>query len=67
MPIMDRLSTGSNIAKSITDAFIVKGMENKNSMNVEVVEKVITKESISLEEIDNKILTIDDFLKDFNS
>ena len=67
MPIMDRLSTGSNIAKSITDAFIVKGMENKNSMNVEVVEKVITKENISLEEIDNKILTIDDFLKDFNS
>ncbi|MBQ6282266.1 MAG: DNA topoisomerase IV subunit A [Bacilli bacterium] len=67
MPIMDRLSTGSNIAKSITDAFIVKGMENKNSMDVEVVEKVITKESISLEEIDNKILTIDDFLKDFNS
>ncbi len=67
MPIMDRLSTGSNIAKSITDAFIVKNIENKNSMNIEVVEKVITKENISLEEIDNKILTIDDFLKDFNS
>lgn len=67
MPIMDRLSTGSNIAKSITDAFIVKNIENKNSMNVEVVEKIITKENISLEEIDNKILTIDDFLKDFDS
>ena len=67
MPIMDRLSTGSNIAKSITDAFIVKELENKKSMDVEVVEKVITKDTISLEEIDNKILTIDDFLKDFNS
>ena len=67
IPIMDRLSTGSSIARSITDAFIAKNMENKNSMNVEVVEKVITKENISLEEIDNKILTIDDFLKDFNS
>ena len=67
MPIMDRLSTGSSIAKSITDAFLVKNIENKDSLNVEVVEKVVTKETVSLDEIDNKMLTIDDFLKDFNS
>ena len=68
LPIMDRLSTGSSITKKITDAFIVKEMENDKlpSVKEEVVEE-IKKEDISLEDIDKKILTIDDFLKDINS
>lgn len=65
LPIMDKLSTGSSITKSISDAFIVKGIENSSIYDVEVIEKEpVIKEKISLEEIDNKILTIDDFLKD---
>lgn len=65
LPIMDKLSTGSSITKSISDAFIVKGIENSSIYEVEIIEKdPIIKEKISLEEIDNKILTIDDFLKD---
>ena len=65
LPIMDKLSTGSSITKSISDAFIVKGIENSSIYEVEIIEKEpIIKEKISLEEIDNKILTIDDFLKD---
>jgi len=67
LPIMDRLSTGSNISKSIKDAFLVKEIENDNIYNIEIVEKeIVVKKDISLEEIDNKILTIDDFLKDIN-
>ena len=65
LPIMDRLSTGSNIVKHITDAFIVKNMENNTIYDIEVIEKEpVIKKEISLEEIDNKMLTIDDFLKD---
>ncbi len=63
LPIMDRLSTGSSIAKKITDAFIVKNIENSNIFDIKVVEKEIKKE-VSLEEIDKRMLTIDDFLKD---
>ena len=63
LPIMDRLSTGSNVAKKIDSAFVVKGLESDKIF--ETAEKVeIKKEDINLEEIDNKILTIDDFLKD---
>ena len=65
LPIMDRLSTGSSIVKHITDAFIVKNMENNTIYDIEVIEKEpVIKKSISLEEIDNRMLTIDDFLKD---
>lgn len=63
LPIMDRLSTGSSIAKKITDAFIVKNIENSNIFDIKIVEKEIKKE-VSLEEIDKRMLTIDDFLKD---
>ncbi len=66
IPIMDRLSTGSFISKSISDVFIEKNMENSESLDIDVKEVPISKEKISLEEIDNKILTIDDFLKDIN-
>ena len=65
LPIMDKLSTGSSIVKHITDAFVVKNMENNTIYDIEVVEKEpVVKKEISLEEIDNRMLTIDDFLKD---
>ena len=65
LPIMDKLSTGSSIVKHITDAFVVKNMENSTIYDVEVIEKEpVVKKEISLEEIDNRMLTIDDFLKD---
>jgi len=65
LPIMDKLSTGSNIVKNITDAFVVKSMENNTIYDIEVIEKEpVIKKEISLEEIDNRMITIDDFLKD---
>ena len=65
LPIMDKLSTGSNIVKNITDAFVVKAMENNTIYDIEVIEnEPVIKKEISLEEIDNRMLTIDDFLKD---
>ena len=66
LPIMDRYSTGSNIAKNIMDVFTIKNLENSNNLFATIKEDHTEKE-ISLEEVDNKILTIDDFLKDFNS
>jgi len=63
LPIMDRLSTGSNISKSINDAFLVKELESDKIYDVK---EVYEEKNISLEEIDNKILTIDDFLKEIN-
>ena len=68
LPIMDRYSTGSSIVKgniddvnvrvSLIDSDIVK--ENNN-----VVEEEIETLDIKLDEIDEQILTIDDFLDDF--
>ena len=63
LPIMDRYSTGSSISKGITDAFVVEEVSNTSEPN-DIKDDVITKDDISLEEIDNQILTIDDFLKD---
>ena len=66
IPIMDRLSTGSSFSKSITDVFMTKELEGNNPIIIDEEPKAIEKE-ISLEEIDNKILTIDDFLKDLDT
>ena len=65
IPIMDRYSTGSAMIKNIVDVFSIKKLED----NTEVIEEtpVILKENVSLDEIDSKILTIDDFLKDIDS
>ena len=55
--IADRISTGSTIAKTkILD--IYPKLELMEETKVEKVEK----ENISLEEIDKKMMTIDDFL-----
>ena len=62
--ITDRYSTGTSISKKdIIKAFIVKDLESKDSINTEIIEEVPKKEQVSLEEIDDKLMTIDDFLK----
>ncbi len=67
LPINDRHSTGSQISKhNLTDAFIVKILIRAPKEEVEVLsteEKVIPKkDKISLKEIDDRLMTIDDFL-----
>lgn len=65
--IGDRYSTGSNISSTrIITTFISKELENKDQ-KVEVVEmpEEPVKKEVSLQEIDEEILTIDDFLDDF--
>lgn len=60
-PIVDRLSTGSSISKSkIQDVFKENFLITPNDKEEEVV-KVDPKE-VSLKEVDERILTIDDFL-----
>lgn len=58
-PISDRYKTGSTISKlNIIDAFEVQELkENKKTKKIE-------KENLSLDDVDKKILTIDDFLDD---
>ena len=67
LPINDRHSTGSQISKhDLTDAFIVKTLIRAPKEEVEVLmteEKVVPKkDKISLKEIDDRLMTIDDFL-----
>ena len=74
LPIADRYSTGSLISKkTLDDAFVITDLVKPN-MEQEVLvgneevsvleEKIIPKrERISLEEIDDRLMTIDDFLK----
>lgn len=59
LPIMDRYGTGSNIGKDIISTF-----ELTKLIDSEKEEKVVEKENVSLETIDDKIMTIDDFLND---
>lgn len=62
LPITDRYSTGTQITKAkIKAVFAEPTLEEKNDDD-EVVE---IKEKIDLDDIDKKILTIDDFLDDF--
>lgn len=64
LPIADRYSTGSTISKqTITEVYELAKLTSNNVTEEEVVEEV--KEEISLEKIDEKILTIDDFLDEF--
>ncbi len=68
LPIADRYSTGTTLSKhQMLDVFIEKELENPIKQEKAIVEaKTIEKEDISLESIDNKIMTIDDFLDDMN-
>ena len=75
LPINDRHSTGSQISKKqLTDAFLVASLKRRKTKDKEKVEmkeekketlvetKVPKKEKISLKEIDDRLMTIDDFL-----
>lgn len=65
LPITDRYGTGTNISKQdILDIFKEVDVVSKEAQEQE---SVIEKENINLETIDEKIMTIDDFLDDFES
>ena len=76
LPIADRYSTGSQIVKgNISDSFVVstlvKPIKEQGSLlenskeEIEVLEEepVLKKEKVNLKEIDDRLMTIDDFLK----
>lgn len=68
LPIMDRYSTGSSISKGkINDIFVSPILLDSDSYknNSVSVEEEIETLDIKLDEIDEQILTIDDFLDDF--
>lgn len=69
LPIMDRYSTGSSLSKAniknvLECAKIIDKEENKKEKLLEQDEPEVI-EDISLETVDEKIMTIDDFLDDF--
>ena len=76
LPIADRYSTGSSISKhNLTNAFIVATLKKEANHQEQLVgveegkkevveeKKIPKKEQISLQEIDDRLMTIDDFLK----
>ena len=75
LPIADRYSTGTQLVKKeLQDAFLVPSleqvekhqetlMEEVEILEEEEEEKIPKKEKISLKEIDDRLMTIDDFLK----
>ena len=62
--IMDRYSTGSIISKDvINEVFIVNDLVKKEDIEVEpAIEKKTEKQQVSLKEIDDRLMTIDDFI-----
>ena len=66
IPITDRYSTGTSISKhSIYETFINNKLINLDKKNEEKDEFIEDVEEVSLEQIDEQIMTIDDFLDDF--
>ena len=66
LPITDRYSTGSSLSKhQIFDVFVEKELENPKNIKEEKIE-VQEEKSVSLESIDKRIMTIDDFLGDLD-
>ena len=74
LPIADRYSTGSQIIKhELIDAFVIAQLKKIQSSQekIEVTEEIkepiekkqSKKEKVSLQEIDDRLMTIDDFLK----
>jgi len=73
IPIMDRYSIGSAISKTkIDDVYELVDMSKDEIIPVEEISKPVTKEEskekkeVSLKEIDDKFMTIDDFLDNFD-
>ena len=67
LPIMDRYSTGSSLTKlEIEDVFVEKTLFDPSKIVEEVKEdKIIDKEEI-LKSVDERIMTIDDFLEEID-
>lgn len=63
-PISDRYSTGSVMKEKVDAIEKTALLENQNNYSLKE-EESIDKEVVSLKEIDEKMLTIDDFLDDF--
>lgn len=67
LPIADRYSTGSTISREkILEVFVNHGLIRKNQLSEQEIEKQ-QEEIIDLEQIDEKIMTIHDFLDDFKA
>lgn len=72
IPIMDRYSTGSSISKTKIDDVYEISYLVKREIEEKKISKPVTKEEskekkeVSLKEIDDKFMTIDDFLDNFN-
>lgn len=65
LPIADRYSTGSTITREkILEVFIMSTLKRKNKLTEKEIEKQ-QEEIIDLEKVDEKIMTIHDFLDDF--
>lgn len=65
LPIMDRYSSGSVLCKEeLSSAFFVKELEKEAKEEEKVTPIPPKKEQVSLKEIDDRLMTIDDFLKD---
>ena len=64
LPILDRASTGSNLSKH-NIAKVLLETKIYEEEKIDNIEKVIEKE-VSLSDVDERIMTIDDFLDDFN-
>ena len=64
LPIMDRYSTGSTIIKgNVIDAFMNVTLTKKKDLVEEVsIKEEKPEKRISLKEIDDKLMTIDDFI-----
>ena len=62
--IMDRYSTGSVISKDkIKEVFVSNELVKKDDLNIEpVIEVKEEKKRVSLKEIDDRLMTIDDFI-----
>ncbi len=62
LPIADRYSVGMQITKKkILNVYEVKGLVKRDDVPIKELE-----EDISLDEVDQRIMTIDDFLKDLD-
>ena len=77
LPIVDRYSTGTQVTKQkLNDAFVITGLSKtrkgqesliEEEVEVKVLEteekRIPKKDQVSLQEIDDRLMTIDDFLK----
>lgn len=63
LSILDRYSTGNNITKKkITDAYLVCDLVKKNDKQEANINKDVPKGRLSIKEIDERLITIDDYI-----